>query len=209
VWLDEGGGIDAISRTLGDNHSTVRRLVNGWFVLMQAKAEGFDLDQATKKSFAFSHLYTALARPSVREFLGISDENLSDSPRENPVPPDKIEELLEFMSWLYGQEQRNEPTLILSQNPNLNQLSRVLGNVEATQMLRANRDLQLAFERVEPPSIRFDAAVMKTAQHSEEAMKHSGHYQGDPTILRVVEGIDRNVRNLLLVMRQTVGDEKN
>jgi hypothetical protein len=47
-WLDDGGDISTISRTLGDNHNTVRRLVNGWFVLQQALEDGFDLDQISR-----------------------------------------------------------------------------------------------------------------------------------------------------------------
>ena len=39
-WFAEGGDIESISRTLGDNHSTVRRLVNGWFALRQARELG-------------------------------------------------------------------------------------------------------------------------------------------------------------------------
>ena len=70
-WLDDGGDIAVISRTLGDNHSTVRRLVNGYFALQQAISDGFDLNQISKKNFSFSHLYTALTRASVREFLGL------------------------------------------------------------------------------------------------------------------------------------------
>src|SRR5690606_13174117 len=55
-WIEDGGGIENVSRTLGDNHNTVRRLVNGWFALQQASNDGFELTQITKKNFAFSHL---------------------------------------------------------------------------------------------------------------------------------------------------------
>jgi hypothetical protein len=85
-WLEEGGDIAAISRTLGDNHNTVRRLVNGWYALQQAKDDGFDLNQISKKNFAFSHLYTALTRASVRDFLNLNAEDLSDTPQKNPIP---------------------------------------------------------------------------------------------------------------------------
>ena len=61
-----------ISRTLGDNHNTVRRLVNGWYALKQASDDGFDREDRSKPRFAFSHLYTALTRASVREFLGLT-----------------------------------------------------------------------------------------------------------------------------------------
>jgi len=200
-WLEEGGDISAISRTLGDNHNTVRRLVNGWYVLQQATGDGFELNQITKRNFAFSHLYTALTRASVRDYLGLSSEDLSSAPQKNPIAPAHREDLQRLMSWLYGQEQKKEPTLIQSQNPNLNELSKVLGNPEAKRMLMANRNLQIAYERVDPPSARFEDALMKTAKQCEDTMSLAGFYDGDATLLRVADGLSRTTRSLLVVMR--------
>lgn len=203
-WLEEGGDISAISRTLGDNHNTVRRLVNGWFALQQALGDGFDINQISKKNFAFSHLYTALTRASVRDFLNLSAEDLSATPQKNPIPVDHRNEFQQLMSWLYGQEQKGEPTLIQSQNPNLNQLSRILGNPEAKRMLMANRDLNVAYERVEPAAARFEDALMKAAKQSEDAMSLSGFYDGDETLMRVADGLSRTTRGLLVVMKDKV-----
>ena len=68
AWFEDGGDVVTISRTLGDNHNTVRRLVNGWYALRQASDDGFDREDRSKARFAFSHLYTALTprlRPGV------------------------------------------------------------------------------------------------------------------------------------------------
>lgn len=200
-WFEDGGDIDTISRTLGDNHNTVRRIVNGWYALKQATDDGFERKQRSKARFAFSHLYTALTRASVREFLGLTTEGLAAPPRANPIPPENAQKLQTLMSWLYGQEQRGEPTLIQSQNPNLNQLSEVLGHSEARRMLLARRDLQVAFERVEPPSSRFEDSLMRAAKQCEDVIALSGAYDGDETLLRVAEGVRNTIRNLLIVMR--------
>jgi hypothetical protein len=201
-WFEDGGDIATISRTLGDNHNTVRRLVNGWYALQQAIADGFDLEQISKKTFAFSHLYTALTRASVREFLGLTSEDLSSPPQKNPVPTAHRDDLQTLMSWLYGQEHKKEPTLIESQNPNLNELSKVLGHPEAKRMLLANRNLQSAYERVEPAGARFEDALMKAAQQGEDVMGLAGYYDGDATLLRVAEGLQKTTRSLLVVMRE-------
>ncbi|MCY4505583.1 MAG: hypothetical protein OXG35_01280 [Acidobacteria bacterium] len=200
-WFESGGNIATISRTLGDSHNTVRRLVNGWYALKQASEDGFDREDRSKPRFAFSHLYTALTRASVREFLGLTPEDLSAPPRPDPVPPENRKELQTLMSWLYGQERRGEPALIQSQNPNLNQLSDVLGNAEAQQMLLANRNLQAAFERVEPPSSRFSDALMKAAKQCEDAMAVSGAYDGDPTLFRVATNMNETTDSLVVVMQ--------
>ena len=201
-WFEEGADIETISRTLGDNHNTVRRIVNGWYALKQATSDGFERNHRTKARFAFSHLYTALTRASVREFLGLNLEDLYASPRTDPIPTENREKLQTLMSWLYGQEQRNEPALIQSQNPNLNQLCEVLGHPEARRMLLAERALQVAFERVEPPSSRFEDALMKASKQCEDAMALAGAYDGDGTLLRVAEGVERTTHSLVVVMRE-------
>lgn len=208
-WFEEGGDIARISRTLGDNHNTVRRLVNGWFVLKQAQDDGFDLNQISKKNFAFSHLYTALTRASVREFLGLNAEDLSAPPQKKPIAPERREDLLRLMSWLYGQEQKGEPTLIESQNPNLNELSKVLAHPEAKRMLLAKRNLAVAYERVEPASLRFEDAVMKAAKQCEDAMALSGFYDGEATVLRVAEGLSKTTHSLLVVMRDKAKNKQD
>lgn len=200
-WFTEGGDIETVSRTLGDNHNTVRRLVNGWFVLKQAESDGFEIEHISKKTFAFSHLYTALTRSSVREMLGVTTEDFGGTPKPNPVPKERLADLSMLMSWLYGQEQKGERTLIESQNPNLNELSAVLGNPEARLMLQSSRNLELAYERVEPPAGRFEEALMVSAKQAEDVMSLAGYYDGDPTLLRVADGLQKTTRSLLVVMR--------
>lgn len=200
-WFNDGADIATISRTLGDGHNTVRRLVNGWYALQQAQADGFDASKISKRNFSFSHLYTALTRASVRDFLGVGDEDLSNPPHKNPIPKSHRGQLGQLMSWLYGQEQKNEPTLIQSQNPDLNVLSKVLAHPEGKKMLLAQRDLHVAYARVEPASTRFEDALMKAAKQCEDANALSGGFDGDPTLLKVAEGIQRTVRSLNAAMK--------
>jgi hypothetical protein len=200
-WYEEGGDIETISLSLGDSHNTVRRLVTGWFVLQQAIKDGFDLNQISKKSFAFSHLYTAITRSAVREMLGLNGDETGKDLKENPVPTEHRDELATLMSWLYGQEQKGEPTLIESQNPNLNQLAKVLANPEAKLMLLSKRDLEAAYERVDPPSSRFEEALMLAAKQCEGTMSLSGYYEGNATLLQIAEGMNKTTRTLLVVMR--------
>lgn len=200
-WFEDGGNIATISRTLGDNHDTVRRLVNGWYTLQQATEDGFDLEKISKKTFSFSHLYTALTRSAVREFVGLSAEDLSETPKRNLVPKPHLDNLARLMSWLYGQEQKGEPTLIQSQNPNLNELSKVLGHPEAKRMLMADRNLAEAYKKVFPAASRFEEALMKTAKQAEETLSLAGAYDGESTLLKVAEGMSRTTRSLLTVMK--------
>jgi hypothetical protein len=201
-WFDEGHDIGPISRTLGDNHNTVRRLVNGWYALQQAQGEGFDVSKISKRNFAFSHLYTALTRSSVREYLGLGDEDPSSEPKKKPIPRNHRGQLLQLMSWLYGQEHKGEPALVRSQNPDLNILSKVLGHPEGKKMLLAKRDLHVAYARVEPASTRFEDALLKASKQCEDALSLAGAFDGDATLLKIAEGMQRTVRSLVGAMKE-------
>ena len=192
-WLKEGEDVDVVSRMLGDNHNTIRRLVTGYRVLEQAQERGFNIIDRTKKRFSFSHLYTAVSRPSVRSFLGMDDSN---DDLEKPVPVDRGEQLDQLMSWLYGQESKREPTLIASQNPNLNQLVRVIESKSALDALLRTRRLDLAFEQVEPPSGRFKEALITATRQCEIALGLSSHFDGDETLLAMSKNLFTTVRNL-------------
>lgn len=193
-WLAEGEDIDVVSRMLGDNHNTIRRLVTGFNVLEQAQASGFDLEDRTKKRFAFSHLYTAVSRPAVRAFLNITEDE--DGVQAKPVPNDHHEQLLQLMSWLYGQEKKREPTLIGSQNPHLNQLVRVIENKDGLANLVKYRRLDQAFEAVEPPTSRFKDALISANKQCENALALSSYFDGDETQLAMVRNLATTVRSL-------------
>jgi hypothetical protein len=68
-------------------------------------------------------------------------------------------------------------------------------------MLQSSRNLELAYERVEPPAGRFEEALMVSAKQAEDVMSLAGYYDGDPTLLRVADGLQKTTRSLLVVMR--------
>lgn len=199
-WYEDGGNIKEISRRLGDGHNTVVRLVNGWNVLEQSLANGFDLKQTTKRSFPFSHLYTGLTRPSVRRYLGLQTDNVSAVLPSNPVPETRLNHLQTFMSWLYGQ--RNEPALIRSQNPDLNKLVDVLGNETARIMLEANRDLAVAYGQVEDKGLQFSKTLMNTIRLAEDTLGLVGNFDGRADLMSAGDNLRRTVISLHGAMRR-------
>lgn len=193
-WLAEEGDIRRISRRLGDTHNTVVRLVNGWRVLHQVSAAGFDRSATTKPSFPFSHLYTAIARPNVRRYLGLPEGGGAELLPPKPVPPDAVGNLRQLMSWLYGQ--KKEPAVVARQNPDLNRLVEVLGNDTARTMLEASRDLEAAYGEVEDKTLRFDRALMLTIKQAEDTLGLVGHYDGRADTMNAGDNLRRTVMSL-------------
>ena len=199
-WHEDGVDIQQISRRLGDRHNTVVRLVNGWNVLKQSLDHGFDLKETTKKSFPFSHLYTGLSRPNVRRYLGLPTDDVSAVLPSNPVPEEHLGNLQAFMSWLYGQ--RGEPSVIRSQNPDLNHLVDVLGNEPAHIMLEASRNLDAAYDLVEDKGLKFGEALMSSVSQAENALRLVGYYDGRADLMGNGDNLRRTVLSLHGAMRR-------
>ena len=198
-WYKDGGDIKQISRRLGDSHNTVVRLVNGWKVLNQSLKNGFDLKQRTKRSFPFSHLYTALSRPNVRLYLGLQTDDMSAVLASDPVSEAYRNSLQTLMTWLYGQGKT--PPIIRSQNPDLNRLVDVLGNETALMMLNANGDLDVAYGQVEDKQLQFSKALMNTIKQAEDALRLVGNFDGRGDLMSAGDNLRRTVLSLHAAMR--------
>ncbi len=200
-WCAEGVDTTTIARQLGDTHNTVVRLVNGWNVLRQSERLGFDLGQITKKPLALSHLYTALARPNVRRFLGLDSElRASHALGRDPVPPSHEGELMSLMTWLYGQGNRDR--LVKSQNPYLNQLVKVLGHETALSTLRSTGDLNRAYIEIEDKSERFREALIKAMLKASDAASLVAHYSGNRSLMGTGDSLRKTVGSLHRSMRE-------
>jgi hypothetical protein len=206
-WLEDQGSLSDVSKALGDNHNTVRRLVDGWRVLEQSISWGFSIEQRGAKRFSFSHLYTAVSRPSVRRYLNLTPE-LSDVLPKMPVPASHRVNLMNLMSWLYGQGS-DAPPVLRSQNPDLNKISEVLSSETATAMLVRSRNLDVAYEEVIPKSSRFADALYDAIRSAETAAGLHASYNGDAVHFEAAQNLFLTVRGMRDNMRKTLegGDD--
>lgn len=187
--------VEKVAKQIGDNHNTVLRLVNGWRVLQQADKNGFDRSDLTAGRLNFSHLYTALARPNTREFLGMSEDPSGLFP-QNPVPKANVPNLTELLGWLYGQTKQRRFHVIKSQNPDLNRLVQVLGSKKSLNVLRTTKDLTIAWEEIEPSSSRFEEAIAGALTWSERALGLVAHF--DPELQAPLKS---TIKNLVSTVR--------
>lgn len=205
-WIEEGHPVEVVSRTLGDSNNTIVRLVSGWNVLKRAMEFGFDPQQTDSiGQLPISHLYTALTRPDFREFLGI-EKSASKIIEGADVPQEKAEHLTLAMSWLYGQRNKNERSVIRSQNPDLGRLVRTIAHESAYEELIANRDLDRAFELLTPKHQRFEIALRKASQAAEGALAEVKNYDGSADMLEVVTDLGKTVLTLRSRMQDSISD---
>ncbi|GAB4080852.1 hypothetical protein GCU67_04730 [Modestobacter muralis] len=195
-WLADDPDVSAVSRRLGDSNNTVVRLVNGYRVLHQSEEQGFDRGKVQGR-FAFSHLYTGLARPAMRDYLGLP--SAASLLPVNPVDSQHSEQLGNVMVWLYGQG--NKKPIIKSQNPDLKRFLAVLESPHAIQSLAGTNDLDVAYEEVEDKAERFLNGLWELYSQAKSVSGDIGLYGGDPALVDVAEATLRTVRGIHSAMK--------
>jgi ParB-like nuclease family protein len=202
----QGASLQDIARRLGDRHDTVKRLVNGIFVLDQAqKARLFDIsDRSPGRAFAFSHLYTALTRPGFQAFLGLPADWRREDPKPNPVPKNNLDNLQKVLVWLYGSQSDAIQPVVASQNPHIKMLDEILQKPIARRTMLARNNLQEAYKLVYSPSVQFETALLNANQNAEDALsKISGYGGHDLSLLEAASSLKRTAQIIHSTMENT------
>ena len=157
-----------IANTIGDRHSTVRRLYRGLMVLRQAEsADVWQRADRKKKRFAFSHLYTGLDYEGFQQFLGIDPEK---SYCPDPVPHPKIQQLGDLLVWLFGSKSLDREPYIKSQNPDLRTLNEVVASEEGIAALRSELPLDTALKAARGDNRLLFEALVSVKQNLRECL---------------------------------------
>ena len=92
----------------------------------------------------FSYLLLALGQGPIKEYIGL--ENLNNIDFKNPIKKNKIKNLIELFSILFGAQ--NEKTGLIRESRDITKyLSPILRNKESTNYLINYRNLYDAYER--------------------------------------------------------------
>lgn len=188
-----GKSLSEIAEQIGDANNMVKKLYQGLILLDQAdKKTDFNKNDSYAKHIYFSHLYTAISYENFRSYLGLN----ADFEDENPVPSAKLKNLEQVMFWLYGSSTKKIVPIIQSQNPDLRKLMEVLGNKEATEYLKLNNDLSIAFDVCKGGSTVLYEALIKAKIALEKAGSKIGDYDGSLETLRIAADIANAADNI-------------
>lgn len=214
-WLDDEqlkpGGMTLvdIAGRMGDQHMTIHRMVTALFVLEQAEhANIYSIEDRTKKSFSFSHLYTGLASDEFTSYVGMERPDRTVDPSRNPVPPSKREELRNLLIWLYGSKDRGVEPAVKSQNPDLNRLREVLGSRVGTKVLEERGSLDDAVVAATPLKLRFEQhliAANAELQHALSALEGFSALE-QPEMVQIVDSAFKKVRMIKTHIDSEVDD---
>ena len=180
-----------IAQRMGDRHDTIQRMVMGIYVLNQAEEQNlFHVDDRFPgRRFSFSHLYTALARPDYRRYLGLNADWRSTDPTPNPISGTaNLKKLGLVMRWLYGSKSDAVRPVVTVQNPGVRELGEVLENAKARTVLESSNDLPLAYAEVFSQADQFEKCLVEARQQAQSALGSvSGYEAGNITLTEIAK----------------------
>jgi hypothetical protein len=202
-----GKTLDEITRRIGDQHSTVKRIYRGYVLLEQAeRMTHFNREDVSRNRFYFSHLYTAADYEEVQAFLGTNPEG---SLCENPIPKKHIPNLEQLMLWLFGSRERGLEPVVQTQAPDLSYLRSVIGNKPALAALRSGISLSRAYAISLGDTRRFEEALAQAKDALQEAKGTvSTGYKGNRELLGQMDSIVKLTNSLHEEMQRIAREGK-
>ena len=197
-----------IANQIGDRHNTVQRLYRGLMVLEQAEREGvYDRENIFRNRLAFSHLYTGLDYEGISNFLNVAPK---EQETDSPVPKDRLKELGELCTWLYGNRAENRPPVVETQNPDLRRLNAVVANREAIAALRAGEELGKSYEISRPATSVFEEALLAAKRELTTARAAlSSGYDNSVDLLKIAGTIANMAEDMYIEMeRKAIPQQK-
>jgi hypothetical protein len=138
-----------VADTVGEDEDVVQMYYRNQGILQRARElDRADLADAGEKRFGT--FTAALNRRGIREFIGAKVVG-SVQERKQQLPDDKLPELAELSSWLYGADARDK---IIGDTRNLTELAEVIRAPEALEELRRSRSLATAYALTPGPPKR-------------------------------------------------------
>ena len=197
-----------IAGRVGDNHDTIKRMVNAIYVLEQAQNEGvFSIEDRVTPRFSFSHLYTALSRAPYMEFLGLEAAWSRYDPQPDPIPEENLEHLTEVLRWIYGSKSEEVEPIIQSQNPDIKRLAEVLSSSEALVVLRETGSLTNAHASTQSVERKFSGALLRARDEIREASNNlRGFDAKDSTLVDIAGDVSETAQMVHQRLKRKVLD---
>lgn len=141
--VSDGTPFEEVEAQIGDKKGSARRNYVAFKMLTQLEQE-FDFD-TRKATEDFSLLVLAIGQRGIKQFLGIP-KTLASADSNAPIPEDRLENLRDLVSWLFGDEKHKNPAIQESRDIT-KYLKHVVSSEEAVKYLRTKRNLIEAYDR--------------------------------------------------------------
>lgn len=132
-----------IALMTGDQHRTVRRLLEGYYFINQLIDSGKFLPETSLRKgrgsnieFPFSWIYTLFGYPSARKFVELPDE-----PASLPIPAAKVEDAYMLVASMFGNSNAGRSSAI-SDSRQIGNLAAILADPEKVSLLKKGKTVE-------------------------------------------------------------------
>lgn len=164
VTDDTGMPVSKITEMIGDQHSTVVRLLEGYRFIRQLIELGeFRPEDSQRKGrgsvseYPFSWVYTILGYKSTREFCGLS-ERVSE--QSNPIPDDGLANASTVVESMFGNRSIGRSAAVVDSRQ-LSDLAKAFTDPDKVALLKSGKDLVTVLDLTKPIEAKLEENLGK------------------------------------------------
>jgi ParB-like chromosome segregation protein Spo0J len=194
--IDEHGmTYQQVMRQIGSKTPAVRQNYISYRLLLQMEedlGEQISLKQVEKK---FSVLYLSLRTSGVQKYLQI-DIHADPQSAKKPVPPDKLQNLVDYALWLFGDDER-EP--VVTDSRLVDKFGKVLESADAVKYLKRSEHpiFETAYRLAGGDEAETIELIERAADNIRQALGTVHHFTHSKDMHKAVKRFGRDAIELL------------
>ena len=166
VWVaqvvdSQGLDIQTVATMIGDQHRTVNRLLEGYYLVQQLVNEGkFHPQDSIRRGrgsvtdYPFSWVYTVLGYATVRKFLELAEGKTSNS----PLPLEKLDNGALLFAAMFGNRSKGRSAAV-TDSRQLGVLASTLASEEKVQLLKLGKTIEQIETLTQPLGQRLSSGL--------------------------------------------------
>ena len=151
--------VSKISEMIGDQHSTVVRLLEGYRFIKQLVAKGYFRPEDSQRKgrgsvseYPFSWVYTILGYKATRDYCGLR-EKISERP--NPVPEAKLDNATTVVYLMFGNRSSGRSAAVVDSRQ-LSNLAKAFADPNKVTLLKHGHDLATVMDITKPIEVKLE-----------------------------------------------------
>jgi len=186
--LSINDAIKKVQDVIGDRTDTIKKQYVTYKLLIQAKDDVADFNIKPLIN-NFSLLTVAYNSPAIREYMGVkkySEVNFD----ADVVPIEKLKNFENILTWIYGNDNKNEKRVLTDSRQITNSLSHVVRYEIAVDYLLKEKDLEGAYERTNGEKEFLSKKLVDTHRILKSCLQFAYKYKDDEVLLSQIDDLE-------------------
>jgi hypothetical protein len=150
--------VSKITEMIGDQHSTVIRLLEGYrFIRQLIESGNFNPENSQRRGrgsvseYPFSWVYTVLGYKTARDFCGLKEI----SGQLDPIPTDRLENAATIIQAMFGDRSAGRSAAVVDSRQ-LSELAKAFADPEKVALIKSGEDLATVIYQTKPIELKLE-----------------------------------------------------